>query len=237
MALLNNYEVNRTDFRLIRGVQNEILFFVRDLDRNPANTSSFVTVTINIVDPKSSALLMARDLTVADAPTALYRLTVLPTETADWATGPLRWSLMVTRSTGFPVMLWTDMNYSPYSYLEVTEGPIPAPVPATTLDPSTFNIDHGVAVSTLLAGSAQRGYQNGMQTFAIYPNMFTGTVEIDASLLSQPSSDPSDWFTVATETYAAVTSVQTINVTGNFLWLRLKVTSTVGTLTQILYKN
>jgi hypothetical protein len=237
VALLNNYEVNRTDFRIIRGMQNEILFFVRDLDRNPVNTSSFVTVTINIVDPTSSTLLMSRDLTVADAPTALYRLTVLPTETADWATGSLRWSLTVTRATGFPVMLWTDMNYSPYSYLEVTEGPVPAPVPALSLDPSTFNIDHGVAISTLLAGSAQYGYQNGVQTIALYPDNFTGSVAIDASLLSQPSSDSSDWFVVATETYTALTSVQTINVTGNFLWLRLRVTSTIGTLTQILYKN
>lgn len=244
MAILSNYPVNRCDYSIIRGVQNEILFFVRDLDRNPASTTTFSQVTINIVDPKSSTLLMTRHLSVIDAASALYMLTILAAETANWETGPLRWSITVTRTDGSTVMLWTDMNYGPYSQLEVHDGPIPAPTPATVLNPANFIINAPgmwgrVANSGSLPGSAKLGYQNGLQTFAIYPVNFTGSIEIDGSLAAMPATD-TDWFAVSTTNYLNSSTLATINVTGNYLWLRVLVMTTVnttGTVNQILYKN
>jgi hypothetical protein len=235
MTLLNNYSVNRSDFRIIRGVQNEILFFVRDLDRNPAVTSTFQQVTINIVDPDSSSLLMTRNLSVVDAPTALYMLTILASETANWETGPLRWSITVTRGDGSTVMLWTDMNYGPYSVLEVTHGPIPGPTVATVLNPSAFTMVNTIPISGQLPGASQLGYQNGLQTFAVYPVAFTGSLEIDGTLTLQPGAE--DWFPISTTNYTASSTLSTINVTGNYLWLRVQLpTVTSGSINQILYK-
>jgi hypothetical protein len=232
---LNNFPVNRSDFRLIRGVQNEILFFVRDLDRNPASTSSFQQVTINIVDPKSSTLLMSRNLSVVTAPSALYMLTILAAETANWEVGSLQWSISVTRSDGSTVMLWTDMNYGPYSMLEMTHGPTPGPTVASILNPSTFTLVNMVPISGQLPGAAQLGYQNGMQTFAVYPVAFTGSIEIDGTLASQPGSG--DWFAVSTTNFVLASSLSTINVTGNYLWLRVQLPIvTSGSINQILYK-
>ena len=235
MAILNNYPVNRTDFKIIRGVQNEILFFVRDLDRNPAVTTTFNQVTINIIDPPSSTLLMSRNLSVVDAPTALYMLTILAAETADWETGPLRWSISVTRADGTVVMLWTDMNYGPYSILEVASGPVPGPTAAVILNPGTFVNTNGVPISNKLPGASQLGYQNGLQTFAVYPLAFTGSVEIDGSLFSAPGSE--DWFPISTTTFVVASTLSTINVTGNYLWLRVQLPIvTSGSINQILYK-
>lgn len=243
MAILSNYPVNRCDFSIIRGVQNEILFFVRDLDRNPATTITFSQVTINIVDPESSTLLMTRNLSVVDAPTALYMLTILAAETANWETGPLRWSITVTRMDGSVVMLWTDMNYGPYSQLNVHDGPTPGATVATVLNPSTFIINAPgmwgmVANSGALPGASQRGYQNGLQTFAVYPVNFTGSLEIDASLIAMPATD-SDWFAVSTTNFTNSSTLSTINVTGNYLWLRMLImtaSGTTGTINQVLYK-
>jgi hypothetical protein len=265
VTILGNYPVDRTDFRIIRGVQNEILFFVRNLDRNPSNTTYFQSLTINITDPASATLLMSRHLTVVDAASALYQLTILPSETADWLTGTLQWSISVTRVDGVTTMLWTDRNYGPYSSLEVSPGPVPGPAAPIELDPSTFLIRQFVQYSPILPGAAQRGYQGGAQTFAVYPVGFTGTIEIDASLAAQPSTD-SDWFVASTTNYVAQNSLTTINqtsgsaisvpncdwinVTGNYLWLRVLITTTqtptsiymagsagANCITQIVYKN
>lgn len=232
----NNYPVNRTDFKIIRGVQNEILFFVRDLDRNVIKTTNFQQVTINIVDPTSSILLMSRNLSVVDAATALYMLTILAAETDSWETGSLRWSISVTRTDGSTVMLWTDMNYGPNSNLEVSDGPVPTATLPLTLSPANFVITNGIASSGPLPGSAQLGYQNGLQTFAIYPLNFTGSVEFDGSLQSQPTTD-SDWFAVQTTNYVLSNALSTVNVTGSYLWLRTLVTTVSGSINQILYKN
>jgi hypothetical protein len=238
VALLANYPINKTNFFITRGVQNEVLFFVRDLDRNSVNTATFQQVTINIVDPASSLLLMSRNLSVVDATTALYMLTILASETASWETGSLRWSISVTRLDGTVVMLWTDMNYGPNSTLEVRDGPIPTATVAMILNPANFVVNNNVAASGSLPGSAQLGYQNGLQTFTIYPLAFTGSLEIDGSLHSLPAND-SDWFAVSTWSFVSASSLSVINVVGSYLWLRVRLPQigTIGTINQILYKN
>ena len=237
---MNNYPVNRTDFRVIRGVQNEILFFVRDLDRNPVSTSGFQTVTITIVDPASATLLLTRNLAVVDPVTALYMLTILPSEAATWAIGPLQWSLQVVRSDGSSVMLWTDMNFNPHGVLQVANGPAPTVAAATVLDPTTFTVNTGVLYSANLPGAAQLGFQNGMHSFAIYTAAFSGTVEVDASLMSHPSGSDSDWFSVSTTPFTTSSGVNLVTLAGNYLWLRVRISPVLnnpGSVTQILYKN
>jgi hypothetical protein len=231
-----NYALNRTDFCVIRGVQNEILFFVRDLDRNPAVTTTFSQVTISISDPATSTLLLSRSLSVVDAASALYLLTILPSETANWQVGWLRWAMTVTRTDGSNVMLWTDTAYGSDSALEVRDGPDPTPAAPMVLDPSSFTITDGLAISSALPGAAQTGYQNATQTFALYPVVFTGSVEIQASLMDQPLQN-TDWFTVATIPYTLADSLTTLTYTGSYLWMRVRISASAGRINQILYKN
>jgi hypothetical protein len=235
MTILANFPVNRSDFRVIRGVQNEILFRVRDLDRNPADTTQFTALTINLVSPYSNTLLLSRQLTPYAATVTVYVLTLLAGETVDWETGPLRWSISVARSDGATVMLWTDMSYSPYSTLEVTDGPVPGPKVPLTLDPSTFLLDNFLTYSPPLIGAVQTGYQNGMQTFALYLTLFTGSVTIQATLQALPTA--SDWFGVVTRNYTQATAIDPISLAGNYLWLRVAVKTLSGNLNQILYAN
>jgi hypothetical protein len=230
-----NYPINRSDFKIIRGVQNEILFRVRDLDQNPADISQFLGLTINLVAPYSGTLLLSRQLTLYPSAVTVYLLTILAGETVNWETGSLQWSISVFRADGATVMLWTDMSYSPYSTLEVMDGPVPGPKVALTLDPSTFIFDNLVAYSQQLVGSVQTGYQNGMQTFALYPLLFTGSITIQATLKALPAS--SDWFGVVTHNYSAATLLDPISLAGNYLWLRVAVTTVSGSLSQILYTN
>jgi hypothetical protein len=231
-----NYSINRTDFCVIRGVQSEILFFVRDLDRNPAVTTSFTQVTISISDPNSSTLLLSRNLTVVDAASALYMLKILPSESANWPIGWLRWAMTVTRTDGSTVMLWTDTAYGSDSALEVRDGPDPTPAAPIVLDPSSFTVTDGLAISSALPGAAQTGFQNATQTFALYPSVFSGSIEIQASLMDQPQQT-TDWFTVATIPYTLLDSLTTLTYTGSYLWMRVRLSASAGQINQILYKN
>src|ERR1019366_3038440 len=83
---LNNYPINRTNFRLIRSVQNEITFYVRDVDRKPVSIGFVETLTINIVDLETQTTLMTRNLSTINASSGIYLLTVLPAEMNDWPT-------------------------------------------------------------------------------------------------------------------------------------------------------
>lgn len=229
---MQNYPADRSDFRVVRGVQNEVLFRVRNLDRNPANTSTFEAVNITISDPQTAVVLMVRALTPYNAPTSIYMLTLLPYETVDWETGPLRWSLSVVRSDGSTVMLWTDRDYGPYSTLEVTEGPISGAQPLRVLTPATFIIDTGIAYSGRIMGPAQVGYQNGMQSFAVYAVAFSGIVTIQGTLHSQPQTQ--DWFDITTHPLVSSNGVTLLSVQGTYLWLRVAIATVSGSISQVL---
>jgi hypothetical protein len=235
--MLNNYPVNRTDFRLVRGVVNEIIFFVRDIDRKPVSLAAADSLTINIVDPHAETLLMSRDLTVFDLAKGIYQLSTLPSEMDTWPTGPLRWSIAHNRQSAGIVLLWTDLNYSPFSSLRVTDSPTPGPTPTKTLAWSEFSpLINGKYYSSSLVGAAQDGYVNGMQSFVVSLVDFTGAIQIDATLVSQPTTDEGDWFEVDHIDYTALTGNTVIDVQGNYLWLRMVVTMTSGALTQVTYK-
>lgn len=233
-----NYSVIRTDFRLLRGVKNEIVFFVRDIDRKPVTLAAGDSLTINIVG--EDALLMTRNLTVVDSTKGIYQLATLPSEMDTWPTGPIRWSMLYNRSaTNDSVMLWTDLSYSPYSYLYLTDGPLPGPAPTATIlwaDLSMLLTNNYYSQS--LSGAAQDGYYNGVQTFVYTMTGFTGTVEIDATMIAQPdlSAESSDWFSVDSVTYSNFTGNASRNVVGNYLWLRMIVTPTSGTFVEAKYK-
>lgn len=233
-----NYPVMRTDFRLLRGVTNEIIFFVRDIDRKPVSLSAGDSLTIKIVG--EDALLMTRNLTAVDASKGIYQLATLPAEMDAWPTGPIRWSMLYNRAaTNDSVMLWTDLSYSPYSHLYVTDGPLPGPAPTATILWADFSmLLTNNYYSQSLSGAAQDGYYNGVQTFVYTMTGFTGTVEIDATMIAQPdlSAESPDWFSVDNVTYSNFTGNASRNVVGNYLWLRMIVTPTSGTFTQAQYK-
>jgi hypothetical protein len=237
-VMRNNYGANRTDFRLVRGVRNEVIFFIRDIDRKPVALSMGDEVIIVITDIECQQLLMQRSLTVQDSAKGIYMLSTLPDEMDTWPTGPVKWSMNYTRaSDGATVMLWTDQNYGVYSAAYVIESPYPGPAAITTLQWSAFilNNSDGKYYSTGLPASATNGYQGGMQTFVVSMTSFVGTIRFDAALVTNPESN--DWFAVQTNTYTGTLSQDVINIQGNYLWMRVVITLTGGTISQIEYKN
>lgn len=232
--IMNNYPVNRTDFRLVRGVNNAVLFFVRDIDRKPVSMQPSDRLVINIVDTNTDTLLMRRQLTTVDLAKGLYNFSTLPAEMDTWPTGPVRWSVTYTNELG-TMMLWTDQNYSPYSALYVTEKPIPGPPSVITLAWSDFSLVDGLYYSEPLRAAASDGYANGMQTFVVSMTNFTGNVRIDGTLVAAPTNN--DWFIATSSNYGVLTGQAVLNAQGNFVWTRIVVNAVGGTLDRILYKE
>jgi hypothetical protein len=240
---LDNYPANRTTFRLVRNVQNEIRFYVRDVDRKPVALDNTETLTINIVDLVTDLTIMTRDLTTIDASKGIYLLTTLPSEMDTWpTTNALRWSIMYNRVDGASVLLWTDRSYSPYSDCTVTEGPAPAQALSTTVLNVDMIIDAPNTFTSPLVGAFVHGYLGGMQTFAVAMTNYTGDIRIDASLETTPVNTlgSSDWFQVDLQSYVAKTGTAVLNEQGNYQWMRLVVLpdiSNTGTVDTTIYKN
>lgn len=76
----------------------------------------------------------------------------------------------------------------------------------------------------------------GLQTIAFYLNGFQGLIKIEASLDSDPVLD-SEWFRVYEfdSLISTTTNNFSVNVTGNFTWIRANVENfTTGTITKLM---
>lgn len=240
---MRNYPVNRTDFRVVRGTQNEINFYVRDVDRKPVPLQNTETLTIKIVDPVTNELLLSRNLTTIDSAKGIYLLTFLPSEMDLWPTSPLNWSMTYNRANNTSVLLWTDNAYTSHSTLTLFANPAPQSTNTNVLLSSDIMLlsDNNYYTSSLV-GAAKFGYANGMQTFNIFMTGFTGNIRIDASLIDEPLNDSSspDWFQIDLQTYTNYTGNVVLNEQGSYLWMRtviLPAFGNTGSVTQIQYKG
>jgi hypothetical protein len=76
----------------------------------------------------------------------------------------------------------------------------------------------------------------GLQTVAFYLSNFEGSIKIQATLDSAPVAD-SDWFDVDRydSNSSAVTNNFSVNISGNFVWIRARVEDfNSGTITKLM---
>jgi len=211
-ATLMNYPVNRTDFKLIKGVTNEIMFFVKDVDRHPVTlpmmaNNGVTAVRIVITDETTDKVLLGSQTVPADlsdksvlvpAPgidvaKGVWMLKLTNLDIVDWPPGMLRYSILMDRAND-QVMLYSDRGYGPYSQLAVLDGPFPLPREATTITrgdmlPLDFSLFSGSYV-----GAAQLANLSGVHNAVFHMTGFRGTLTLQASLENSPSSNDSDWF-------------------------------------------
>jgi hypothetical protein len=111
-------------------------------------------------------------------------------------------------------------------------------LPTTTFGTPSGNYDGS---SLDFAGDRQQaanyyGGFGGLQTIAFYLNQFQGRIEIQATLDSVPVNEVS-WFRISDfdSRSSATTNNFSRNITGNFTWIRARVTDfEAGTISKIM---
>ena len=79
------------------------------------------------------------------------------------------------------------------------------------------------------------GYADGLHTVAIYTTAYSGLVSIQATLANTPVE--ADWFDLFEFNLTADTNVRGSTITGNYVYLRAKVTNRIaGSVDKILLK-
>lgn len=92
--------------------------------------------------------------------------------------------------------------------------------------------------STAYKGDGYYGYTDGLQTVSYKLTGFVGIIGMQASLAATPTEN--DWFDIETTQVGNASTPTTIstyaNFSGNFVWVRVAVTSfTAGTINRVLY--
>ena len=104
---------------------------------------------------------------------------------------------------------------------------------------TTITLDHTGFVSDKSKGDGYYSQPDGVHTVAYQVNStMTGSIKMQGSLATTPTED--DYFDITGTTFTAdqSTLISTANFTGNFVWVRAKVSGmSAGAVSKILYNN
>jgi len=113
-------------------------------------------------------------------------------------------------------------------------------VTAETSDGSTDTVlTYSGFVTDKFKGDGYFSQADGLHTVAYHVNTTcTGAIKMQGSLATTPTED--DYFDIDNTTFTTdqSTTINSVNFTGNFVWVRAKCTAnTAGSVTKILYNN
>jgi hypothetical protein len=115
-------------------------------------------------------------------------------------------------------------------------------IPSTAFGSAVGNYDGSSLsfTSDKHKGDGYYGYADGVHTVAVFPTNLEATIQMQATLATDPAE--TDWFDVSNavlgDDSTAQSTATTFTFTGNFVWIRAKVTNfEAGTITKVQYLN
>jgi len=246
IAYINGYHGRNSkvyDRRLTlhRGVSNPISFTFKNEDQKAQDITS-KTYEFNMIDSESKKAVLTKTLTVlddgstvstkGDASCTITEGDLLPLDAKFY-----NFSVREVKSDGSREITYADTGYAAAGTVELLDGAYPEFVSSTSI--STFTLSSNTFTSGAITGRPGINNNQALHTIAIYPKNFSGTVTVQGTMETTPSSDD-DYFDITSLSLTPTSSVSTLNFTGVFQNVRFKAvrdTGTTGRIDKILYRQ
>lgn len=222
-------QVYQRNLKAYRGVDNRIDFEVRNADQKKQDISALdIVFTLWAYDSKE--LILSRACTVVDNNSGRAYITISESEAQQLKDGFYQYSVYGLKDSQHKIPLYFDSQYDAVGTLEMISSTFPEPVQSTELTDFFNDVGQYVVTSAI---DAKPGYnQNaGLHTFAVYMANFTGELIIQGSL----QDNPTVWADIETHNITN-SGLDYYNITGVWLWLRVKIKTTSGSIDKILYR-
>ena len=232
------YDIRLT---LHRGVSNPISFTFKNEDQKAQDITS-KTYEFNLIDSESKKAVLTKTLSIlddgstvstkGDASCTITEGDLLPLDSKFY-----NFAVREVKSDGSREVTYADTGYAAAGTVELLDGAYPDFVASTSI--STFTLSGDTFTSGAITGRPGINNNKALHTIAIYPKNFTGTVTVQGTMETTPSSD-NDYFDITSSSLTASSSVSTLNFTGVFQNVRFKAvrdTNTTGRIDKILYRQ
>lgn len=244
-----NLPLTDTNFKIFKGAKTVVDFKIRDLDSQVVNLAD-KTVVLNVFNYETNEFIFYKLLTITDPVRGLAQATFEVIDTIDLVPLYYYYSLTVVED-GSQVPYFIDQTVNALSYFELIEGVMPTPVQSVTVLPDDFTPSTGTEesdetywIAGPYAADSNKYRNDGLHTFAIFADDFTGKFYAEISLNDEPIQD--DWSAIWLDeltpfkSYDQFTGVEPFTFQANAKWVRFKYIpqpSQAGLITRIMYRN
>ena len=246
IAYINGYHGRNSkvyDRRLTlhRGVSNPITFTFKNEDQKAQDITS-KEYEFNLIDSESKKSVLTKTLTILDDGSTVSTkgdasCTITEGDLLELDAKFYNFSVREVKSDGSREVTYSDTGYAAAGTVEILDGAYPEFISSTSI--SAFTLSGDVFTSSAINGKPGINNNQALHTIAIYPNNFSGTITVQGTMESSPTSD-NDYFTITTTSLSASSSVSTLNFNGIFQNVRFKAERTNGTtgrIDKILYRQ
>ena len=236
-----NSKVYDRRLTLHRGVSNPISFTFKNEDQKAQDITS-KEYEFNLIDSESKKAVLTKTLTVlddgstvstkGDASCTITEGDLLPLDAKFY-----NFAVREVKSDGSREVTYSDTGYAAAGTIEILDGAYPEFVPSTSI--STFTLSTDTFTSGAITGRPGINNNQALHTIAIYPKNFLGTVTVQGTMETTPTSD-NDYFDITSSSLDGSSNVSTLNFTGVFQNVRFKAvrnTGTTGRIDKILYRQ
>jgi len=242
---VDNRPMNNRKLIAHKGLTNELIFSIRNRDRKLQNVFSD-TLSAYLINPTTKRRLFYK-LLEHTSNVGQVKLVLDEGDLRNVTAGLYRIYVAKQDVSGIDKPVYSDQNNGMVFDIQITEQIDQSPTPTQSANTflqvsSTSDGDPAnVFTTSAFSGNQNRNFPNALHSLAIYPDAYTGTLDVQASLVeSVPSTNnlSTDWVTL--ESNIALSSSSTIvsrNYTINANWIRVLYTPTSGNISQVQVRN
>ena len=226
---------------LHRGVSNPVTFTFKNEDQKAQDITSKV-YDLNIIDTESKKAVITRTLTVLDDGSTISTrgdasCTITEGDLLKLDAKFYNFSVTDMTDANNPQITYASTGYAAAGTIEVLDGAYAQFADSTSV--TAFTLASDTFTSSAIPGRPSINNNQALHTIAIYPKSFSGTVTVQGTMESSPSTD-NDYFDITTSNISSSSSVSSLNFTGVYQNVRFKAVRSIGTtgrIDKILYRQ
>jgi hypothetical protein len=217
-----------------RGINNTVVFYLKDSDQKPVDLLGF-TAYMSVIDDDDNSIFLETEGTAVNAQKGIFSVTVDSNDLDLFEKEFYNYALkLVQDDNGDEYPVYTDDFFTVRGQLQVLDGYLPSFRPSRQL--TLTNLSTEVVISSAASGGYPTGYNN-LHSFQLYFNNFTGTVIPQVTNVPIGEIEENSWVSLPSTGYSGRSDSDYMNFEGPYTAIRFRIEVTSGSVTKILSRS
>lgn len=210
---------------LYKGINNAVKFTVKNQDQKSSNIADY-SLQVRLLDPTTQHIVINKVLTKNDSGNGIASVTFTKDDLQNLQIKDYELGVIAINNSNVSIVTYVDDHYDARVPVHLRGGPVSIPDDPIelifTAVPLVGNVSQVIDSITTRIG-------NTLHTVSVDLVGFTGNITAQGSLITSPSE--SDWAEIINDSLVNFSGTRLINFQGSYARVRLKYTSSAGTLT------
>lgn len=228
-----NKTVYARTVKLHRGIDNTLVFTVKNSDQKPVSLVNY-TAEMAIMDDSYQSQLVTIAGTAVDATKGIFQFTVGELDLLDLDRNIYNYTIKVTSSLGASTPVYTDDYWNVRGQIEIQDGFRPRFQDSSTL--LFTDISAPIKFTGIKFGGYPSGY-NLVHSFQVYFDNFTGTLTPQVTNIAVSDITQNSWSDLTPIVYTSQTQTVHVAFEGVYTAIRFKAQFTSGSIIKILARS